>query len=60
MCGWGGGAGIYCSDNSSPTLEQIIIQNNNSDDVGGGIYCKYNSNPILTDVVIEGNSAIGG
>jgi len=52
---WGGG--VYCGDNSSPNLENMIITGNSASAHGGGIYCFYNSSPTLTDVTITNNSA---
>ena len=51
------GGGIYCYNNSSPTLENVTISDNSANYFGGGIYC-YNSNPNLDNVTISGNSAM--
>ncbi len=48
------GGGIYCSSNSSPTIEGNSITGNHGNDDGGGIYCISNSSP-----TIEGNSITG-
>jgi len=52
------GGGIYCNNNSSPSLENVTITGNSADwGDGGGIYCSYNSNPSLVNVTITNNSA---
>jgi len=58
------GGGIYCSSNSCPIWEYLIITGNStlSDGWdGGGILC-YDSSPILRNVTISGNTAfaLGG
>jgi hypothetical protein len=54
------GGGIYCTDNSSPTITNNIITNNQADR-GGGIGC-INSSPIIINNTIIQNSAkeLGG
>ena len=47
------GGGIYCYDNSSPTIRGCEISNN----TGGGIYCYLSSSPTITDCIISGNTA---
>jgi len=59
---WGAnvGGGIYCCQNSSPTIEGNIIRNNNVTDSasnGGGIYCIDNSSPVIRNNIIYGNYA---
>ena len=56
---WGGG--IYCEDNSSPSLENITITGNNALGNGGGVCCDHSS-PNLDNVTITNNTAslIGG
>ncbi len=50
------GGGITCI-NSSPSMVNIIISDNNADSArGGGIYC-YLSNPSLENVTITANSS---
>ncbi|MCK4654019.1 MAG: right-handed parallel beta-helix repeat-containing protein [Candidatus Cloacimonetes bacterium] len=49
-----GNIGIHF-DNSSPSLENVIITSNSD----GGIYCSDNSNPSLVNVTITGNSGYG-
>ena len=46
------GGGIYCYDNSSPSLANIRISSNTADNHGGGIYSEY-SNPTLTNKHIK-------
>ncbi|MCK4303922.1 MAG: right-handed parallel beta-helix repeat-containing protein [Candidatus Eisenbacteria sp.] len=55
----GAGAGILCED-SSPTIENCVIENNEAG-LGGGIYC-WGANPVLRDCVIRNNSTdwLGG
>jgi len=52
------GRGISCGE-SSPTLINVTISNNISQNYGGGIYCTESSNPHLVNVTISGNSAAG-
>lgn len=49
------GGGIYCKD-SSPTLNNLIIENNHSN-WGGGLYF-HNSSSIIDSVLICNNSAL--
>lgn len=51
------GGGIYCVQ-SSPTISNNFILNNNADN-GGGIYCSFSS-PIIRQNKIGLNSAKGG
>ncbi|RLC51833.1 MAG: hypothetical protein DRZ79_02145 [Candidatus Cloacimonadota bacterium] len=53
----GAGGGIFCIDNSSPTLEFLRIWKNKSYN-GGGIGCYNNSNPLIQSVVIDSNISI--
>jgi len=46
--------GIYCHDNSSPSIKNVNITGNT-----GGLYCINNSNPNLEDVTIIGNIGTG-
>jgi len=41
------GGGIYCRDNSNPTLSDATIRANSAGS-GGGIYCHYNSSVIFS------------
>jgi hypothetical protein len=58
----GPGAGIYC-ENSSPTMNNCIITNNNSSGYspayGGGIYCN-NSSPTISNCIISQNRGGAG
>jgi len=54
------GAGLYCDENSSPYLQDIIFSENVSDYEGGGIFCNYNSNVVLENAQIINNSAENG
>jgi len=52
------GAGI-CLSSSSPSLTNLIINNNTATDLGAGVYCS-GSNPSLKNLIIIGNTAIDG
>ncbi|MCK4655176.1 MAG: T9SS type A sorting domain-containing protein [Candidatus Cloacimonetes bacterium] len=54
------GGGIYLTSRSSPSLENIIIRQNEAYYSGGGIYCGDNSNPKLNNVILSENSASNG
>ena len=60
----GRGSGIYCSNNSSPTISNCIIAGNlvegRPPDLNGGGICCSNSSPIITWCTITGNSASQG
>jgi parallel beta-helix repeat protein len=47
--------GIYCDNQSSPTITNCIIRGNTSQS-GGGIYCEFSS-PKITNCAISGNAA---
>jgi len=49
------GGGIFCED-SSPSLDNVIISDNYASVVGGGIYCD-SSDPNLQNLTIKNNSA---
>ena len=51
---WNGG--IYCHKYSSPSIGNVIIENN-SGMSGGGLTCDEYSNPILKYVTISGNNS---
>ena len=56
----GKGGGIYCEHNSSPTVSNNIIRENEASGdwgEGGGIYSYYNSDPTISNNTINGNSA---
>lgn len=50
------GAGIYCIK-SNPTINNSVISNNVSEDIGGAIYCYKNSAPLFSNTKIINNSA---
>ena len=50
------GGGIYCYNNSSPTITHNIITSNSADSYGGGIGCA-GSSPIITNNTIICNAA---
>jgi parallel beta-helix repeat protein len=59
---WHGG-GIYCSNDSNPTISNNTISGNStpkSGRTGGGIYCSGDSNPIISNNIITGNSSGSG
>lgn len=53
------GGAIYCVNNSSPTISNCIITNNEADLYGGGIFCYYSS-PKITGCTINFNLATDG
>jgi len=54
------GGGVYCGDNSTPTITNCIITNNTATQAGGGMYTD-NSNPtVINCLVKEKYSAIFG
>ncbi len=52
-----GGGGIFCFAFSSPTLEHLIIKENNGSG-GGGVLCFGYANPILNNLIIKNNEAV--
>jgi predicted outer membrane repeat protein len=56
---YGYGGGISC-DNSSPSLQNLILTNNYAYDYGGGVACFNNSNPNLVNLLIINNLAYYG
>ena len=50
------GGGIYCSDSSSPCLNDLKIISNSAD-YGAGVYCRRNSIPSLNNIEIIENFA---
>jgi len=50
------GGAIFCSDYSSPTIANCIIQNSVSESYGGGIFCTYYSSPQINNCIIQNNS----
>lgn len=57
--GFGVGGGIFCNFASSPTLSDLIIENNSAY-AGGGLGCRNLSHPTLQNALISNNSAIWG
>lgn len=53
------GGGIYCYNNSSPTITGNTITNNHAHIRGAGIYCGSGCSPIISDNAIT-NNAVGG
>ncbi|MDP8239078.1 MAG: T9SS type A sorting domain-containing protein [Candidatus Hatepunaea meridiana] len=53
------GGGILCSG-SSPTLQNLIIRENEAGSRGGGLYRAGGDNFVLRDIVFEDNSAMTG
>ncbi len=51
------GGGV-CVDNSNPTFNRVLIQNNKGGNYGGGI-ALWHSVPIFTDITIKNNSVSG-
>ena len=54
-CVYGQGGGVYI-EQSSPTLDQLIIQNNIATTSGGGVLVNIGSNPLLKNLTIRDNS----
>lgn len=54
------GGGIY-NNNVSPTLRNLVVKQNNTDNGGAGMY-NFNASPIVSNVIFSGNNAgnIGG
>jgi parallel beta-helix repeat protein len=50
------GGGIYCRDNSSPTISNCTISGNTAVYGGGGIACQNSSNPTITGCMISDNT----
>jgi hypothetical protein len=53
------GGGMYCSVNSRPTLQNVLITGNEAIK-GGGLYITTHSEPLLNGVVIVNNNAVDG
>ncbi|NQT20955.1 MAG: discoidin domain-containing protein, partial [Planctomycetes bacterium] len=51
------GGGIFCENNSSPTIANNTITGNTAATEGGGIECYNNSSPTITNNTITGNTA---
>ncbi|KPJ58855.1 MAG: hypothetical protein AMJ46_13450 [Latescibacteria bacterium DG_63] len=54
------GGGIYCGDNTSPTISGNTISGCSASYSGGGIYCDVGSHPIISGNIISGNTAWSG
>ncbi|MCH2137320.1 MAG: right-handed parallel beta-helix repeat-containing protein, partial [Phycisphaerales bacterium] len=54
------GGGIYCTNNSSPTISSCTITGNIAPGRGGGIYLKDNSSPTISGCTISSNAASFG
>lgn len=54
----GQGGAIHCKS-SSPTLRQLVIDDNNASSEGGGIYIRENSKPLIEDCTIRNNHSGG-
>jgi len=52
---YGGGGGVYCTQESNPTIGNCTITGNTADD-GGGVYCR-GSSPTITNCTVTGNTA---
>ncbi|MCA9759458.1 MAG: right-handed parallel beta-helix repeat-containing protein [Candidatus Eisenbacteria bacterium] len=57
--GDGDGSAIYC-ENSSPTIENCILEDNGSMNRGGGIHCRLGSYPTVRDCIIRNNDSSSG
>jgi parallel beta-helix repeat protein len=57
--GMGDGGGLYCRDNSSPTLTDCHFSAN-SGTFGGGMFCVFGSSATLLDCRFSGNIAHAG
>ncbi len=49
------GGGIYCTNESSPWIDNCNVYLCWADDAGGGIACDANSSPLITECVVAGN-----
>jgi hypothetical protein len=52
--GSGADGGGICCENSSPTIQNCVIESNRADDNGGGVYCRTGS-PTLLNCIFIGN-----
>ena len=55
-----GGAGILCTESSSPTIKNCVLIGNSADENGGGICCYDNSTPTIENCTFDTNSAYYG
>jgi parallel beta-helix repeat protein len=54
------GGGIYCGENTSPTISGNAISNSSASYSGGGICCDVGSHPVISGNIINGNTAWSG
>ncbi|MDP2896618.1 MAG: right-handed parallel beta-helix repeat-containing protein [bacterium] len=54
------GAGILCTEGSSPTISNCVIAGNRARWNGGGICCDGGSSPAISNCTISANSAANG
>ncbi|MCP4351061.1 MAG: hypothetical protein GY795_36820 [Desulfobacterales bacterium] len=54
------GGGIWCDNDSSPTIDNCIIMDNKAESYGGGILCDNGSSPIISNCIIKGNIGFWG
>jgi len=54
---WGGG--IDCQPNTSPTLVDLLVIENEAREGGGGIHCSTNSTPLILRVTLANNNNSG-
>jgi hypothetical protein len=55
VAGYGGG--LYCNNNASPIVRNVLFEDNHAQ-AGGGIYCNMASQPRLRDVTFFQNHAV--
>jgi len=49
------GGGIYCTDYSDLTLDNVNVRDNNATEGGGGIYCEWDSSIDLSNIDVYDN-----
>jgi len=54
------GGGMYCTNNSNPTVQNCTFAKNQSSDKGGGMYCEFDSSPTLNNCWFTNNLADSG
>jgi len=50
------GGGIYCDNQSAPTIINSTLSNNTASQTGGGIFCRRSSTPKITNSIVWGNA----
>jgi parallel beta-helix repeat protein len=50
------GGGIYCDNQSSPTIINSTLSTNTASQAGGGIYCRNSSTPKIINSIVWGNT----